>query len=429
MMKRGTQTRRLLFKVLCLGSCCLALAGSLSAREESNRLPRPEIACEGLLPGFQKPPDAAKPWVYWWWLNGYVSKDGIVRDLDAMREHGISGALVFHAGAGKTPKATVFLSPEWRAFFRFAVEEAARRNITIGLNLCGGWNAGGPWVKEEDSVKVLAHGTTKIRGPKKFNDALLFPASNPDSVDRTCHDIAVLAWPVGPDSNLRSDGMLDLADKMDPQGRLKWNVPDGDWRVVRFGWRIPRQGRTKLAGGTRELEIDPLNAKAMDLHFAATAEVVIKDVATYVGKTSRYVHIDSSEIGHPDWTPLLRAEFKRRRGYDPFPYMAGKAGHVVDNAEITERFLEDYERTIGDLMIECYYGRLGELARPYGLGTHSEAAGYHKPTVDALRAMGCNDICMAEYWSRKLPNYAHQLAAIQLHYHDAIKNASSAAHV
>lgn len=136
MMKRGTQTRRLLFKVLCLGSCCLALAGSLSAREESNRLPRPEIACEGLLPGFQKPPDAAKPWVYWWWLNGYVSKDGIVRDLDAMREHGISGALVFHAGAGKTPKATVFLSPEWRAFFRFVNGGPDARRTPAGRFCC-----------------------------------------------------------------------------------------------------------------------------------------------------------------------------------------------------------------------------------------------------------------------------------------------------
>lgn len=109
--------------------------------------------------------------------------------------------------------------------------------------------------------------------------------------------------------------------------------------------------------------------------------------------------------------------------------MAAKAGHVVDNAEVTERFLEDYERTIGDLMIECYYARLGELARPHGLGTHSEAAGYQKPTVDALQAMGCNDICMSKYWSRKSPNYAHQLAEVQLHYHDGIKNASSAAHV
>ena len=381
-----------------------------------------------LAAGFQTPPDSAKIWVYWWWLNGYVSKDGIVHDLDEMNKQGISGALVFHAGGGPTPEKTLFMSPEWRQNFSFAVEEAAKRNITIGLNLCAGWNAGGPWVKPEDGVKVLACGTTNISGPKKFNDLV----ANSASAEPTYHDIAVLAWPVGPDSILRSKGMFDLTDKMDEQGRLKWNVPEGDWRIVRFGWKRPRQGGTKNGGeGKSHPEIDPLDAKVMDKHFAATAGVVIADVKPHVGKTFKYVHIDSGEIGHPDWTPLFREQFKRLRGYDPFGFMAARAGLIVDSAEVTEKFGEDYERTIGDLMIECYYGRLGELARAQGLGTHSEAAGFQKPGVDALRAMGCNDICMSEYWSRVSQDntYIHQLSDAQLRCHDGIKNASSAGHI
>src|SRR5512133_1441197 len=64
--------------------------------------------------GFRNPPDSAKPWTYWWWLNGYVSREGILRDLDEMNRQGIAGVLVFNAGGGPTPKSIPFMSPEWR---------------------------------------------------------------------------------------------------------------------------------------------------------------------------------------------------------------------------------------------------------------------------------------------------------------------------
>ena len=386
----------------------------------------------GLLEkGFSSPAESAKTWVYWWWLNGYVTKDGIERDLDHMKKVGIDGALVFHAGSGQTPESTVFMSTQWRKLFSYAVEQAAKRGITIGMNLCGGWNAGGPWVKEEDGVKKLVYGSAEIAGPNTFGGGL----ESKEVKDETYHDISVLAWPVGADSVLKSTGMVDLTEKTDEGGRLKWEVPKGEWRVIQFGWKIPRAGRTKTTGGKRYLEIDPMSKKAMDNHFASTAGAVIEDVKKYVGTTFKYVHIDSGEIGHPDWTHTFREDFERLRGYDPQGFMAVKAGFVVDSDRVSKLFLEDYDQTVADLMIECYYGYLGELAEPFGLGTHSEAAGYQKPDVDAIKALGVNDICMAEYWSRGWFNekpgedYIHQLSAGALRYHDAIRNAAGAGHV
>jgi hypothetical protein len=141
--------------------------------------------------------------------------------------------------------------------------------------------------------------------------------------------------------------------------------------------------------------------------------------------------MDSSEFGNPNWTQDFRSEFKRLRGYDPFPYMAAKLGQIVDSPRTTHRFLEDYQRTLGDLMATCYYGRLTELGRPYGLRTHSEAAGFQKPDVDAIRALGCSDIVMVENWSRSNEDrsYIHQFYADQLRNHDAVRNGGSAAHV
>jgi hypothetical protein len=138
--------------------------------------------------GFRNPPDAAKPWTYWWWLNGYVTREGIVRDLEEMKRQGIAGVLVFNAGGGPTPKSIAFMSPEWRELFRFASEEAGKRNIAVSVDLCSGWNAGGPWVKAEDAAQALVFSEAHVRGPRVFEETLAVP-SHRDSYYR---DIAVL---------------------------------------------------------------------------------------------------------------------------------------------------------------------------------------------------------------------------------------------
>jgi len=248
-------------------------------------------------------------------------------------------------------------------------------------------------------------------------------------------DIAVLAWrcaelDTAAQGVCRSDTMLDLTNMLKGD-QLTWDAPEGRWTVVRFGHYVHPRAHTKCTGGKRCFEIDPLRRDAMDRHFAATVGLLVEDVQEHVGKTFRYVHIDSGEIGKPDWTPAFQEEFQKRRGYDCWPYLAARAGRVVDTREITDRFYEDYERTLGDLMVENYYRRLAELARRHGLGTHCEAAGYQKPCVDALRALGVNDICMSEFWVRRsTPDdfYIHQLSPQQLHNHDGIKTAAAAAH-
>jgi hypothetical protein len=437
-------------KVFCGAMACLLLATGVRAEtaagtERATRLER----------GFRTPPETARAWCYWWWLNGCVTRDGIVRDLDHMKRQGIGGALVFHAGEGETPFRLKFMSKEWRALFKFAVEEAAKRGIVIGLNLCAGWNAGGPWVKPEEAVQTLGFKVERVRGGKSVNLAIAAP--KPAKMDdlaaklrrdpglaadvttaedhRYYRDIATLAWSVTGDSKAGTsvcckDTFVDLTDRI--QGdQLAWQAPAGDWAIVRFGHFVGARGHTKCTGGNVYLEIDPLRPDTMDRHFAATAGVLIDAVKPHVGKTFQFVHIDSGEVGKPDWTPALREEFRKRRGYDPLPYLAARAGLVVDGRDVTVRFNEDFERTLGDLMVENYYGRLAVLARRQGLGTHSEAAGFQKPCVDALASLGCNDLSMSEFWDRRsdTDNYIHQLTEELARNHDGIKTAAAAAHI
>ena len=84
-----------------------------------------------------------------------------------MRQQGIAGVLLFDAGirTGDAPIGPLFMSEEWRENFRHAVREAARLDMEMSVNLCSGWNAGGPWVTPHDAVKSFVWQETVVEGP------------------------------------------------------------------------------------------------------------------------------------------------------------------------------------------------------------------------------------------------------------------------
>ena len=159
----------------------LLAAGAHSAEEDLRR-------------DFVAPPDAAKPWCYWWWLNGAASKEGISRDFAEMKEQGIAGALLFDAGeAGPdAPRGPHFMSPQWRELYRHAVREAGRLGIELSVNLCSGWNAGGAWVTPQHAAKKLVAAATVLQGPAHVSVSL----PQPEKAEGFYRDIAVLGCPM-----------------------------------------------------------------------------------------------------------------------------------------------------------------------------------------------------------------------------------------
>lgn len=370
---------------------------------------------------FLVPPDDAKPWTYWWWLDSAVSKEGLTKDLEEMKEKGIAGALIFDSGSGghDSPKGPAFMSDEWREYFRHAVREAGRLGIEIGVNLCSGWNAGGTWVEREDAIKAFVWSETQAEGPASFRGNLkqpqllhkdrhyLYVQNDYAFVDEPqdwYRDISVVACPLGDDGIWDTKKAVDLTASTS-DGTLEWAVPDGKWTILRLGYRMT-QARTKMSSSeytsSERLgwEIDPLSARAMDRHFAHTAAILIQDAGSLVGPTLKYLHIDSWEIDQPTWTENFVEEFRTRRGYDPNPYLPALTNRKVGNDELTARFLWDYRRTLADLVADNYYGRLATLAHNHGLGTHCEAAGPDfSQYIDGLECLGTDDIPMAEFWA------------------------------
>ncbi|MEN6537127.1 MAG: glycosyl hydrolase [Bryobacteraceae bacterium] len=141
---------------------------------------------------FHRPPDSARPWVYWFWLDGNVTREGITADLEAMQRVGIGGVVLMEVDAF-IPKGPVrFLTPQWREMFRHALKEAARLNIELSVNNDGGWmGSGGPWVRPEHAMQMTVWSETHVTGPRRFSAILPQPKVN----EGYYRDIAVLAFP------------------------------------------------------------------------------------------------------------------------------------------------------------------------------------------------------------------------------------------
>ena len=122
-----------------------------------------------LAAGFLEPPAEARPLVFWQWINGNVSQEGIRLDLEWMQRIGIGGALMFDIGFSRPPvpqyveKRVGFGTPEWQQAVRFAASEARRLGLLLGAQSSGGWSvSGGPSVQPEQAMKKLVWSETVI---------------------------------------------------------------------------------------------------------------------------------------------------------------------------------------------------------------------------------------------------------------------------
>ena len=142
--------------------------------------------------GFRQPPDSARPQTYWFWMNGHVTRDGITRDLEAMKRVGLGGAFIFDGGT-YLPKGPVdYLSPAWRDLMGHAVREGNRLGLEIGMHNGPGWSSsGGPWITPERSMQQLVWTETTVSGPKRIDIALPQPSAN----EGYYRDAFVLAFP------------------------------------------------------------------------------------------------------------------------------------------------------------------------------------------------------------------------------------------
>jgi len=521
------------------------------------------INAQSLEKGFMNPPDSAKPWVYWFWLNGNLSKNGITADLEAMKRAGIGGVLIMEVDAGTPKGAYVFGSTEWRDLFKFMLQEANRLGLKVNMNNDAGWcGSGGPWMTAEQSMQKIVWTETVVQGGKKYDgnlpkpmavndyygDIMVLAFPTPEGDDKKVSDynpevrcssndtlfvgkklidndikslievskptpenpqlidfifpkpftsrfltirLDKLNWSVNGTLQISDDGIhfetikefngdtptisfefkeqtarwyrvnftqltkveipmnkiaiaevnlsntrinnieqkalflppaktinvpidfqsitskytvqsnqvLNITDKMKSDGTISWDIPQGKWTILRIGHTTTGKFNHPAPEGGLGYECDKLSKDASTMFFNGLIQKLATDSKPLVGKSFVSTHIDSWEVGSQNWTPGFYEEFKKRRGYDPIPYLPVMMGIIIDNQEVSERFLWDLRTTVSEMMLENYVENISRLAHQNGLRLSIEA--YDKCLTDEMTYAGRADEPMAEFWSWK----------------------------
>lgn len=146
---------------------------------------------------FRKPPESARPWVFWYWMQAAVSRDGIRADLKAMKDAGIAGAYLMPIqGAADSPiwsPPVPQMSAAWFGMVRYAMQEADSLGLRLALHDCDGFAlAGGPWIKPERSMQKVVVSRTFLEGGKVVDISL----EQPETLEGYYKDITVVAVPV-----------------------------------------------------------------------------------------------------------------------------------------------------------------------------------------------------------------------------------------
>lgn len=369
---------------------------------------------------FQSPPKDSRPWVYWFWLNGNLTEEGMAADLEAMERVGIGGVLIMEVDQGSPLGPVSFMGEQWRSLFSKMVHKARQLGLEVNMNNDAGWNgSGGPWIKPEESMQKLVWTETTLEGPKTVDVAL----TEPQVVADYYRDICVLAFPTpgsyrienihqkagfaiggaGPaavtelpaEMCIDRGRIIDISSHVGSNGQLHWDVPEGKWTVVRFGHTSTGMHNLPSPASGRGLECDKLSKHGIEAQFNGMMGKLISDVKSDAGSTLVATHIDSWENGSQNWTQRMREEFFLRRGYDIYPFLPVMTGYVIDSLEISERFLWDLRQTINEMVIENYADHLRTLAKPHGLHLTIEA--YGSP-CDHISYAGRADEPMSEFW-------------------------------
>ncbi len=150
--------------------------------------------------------------------------------------------------------------------------------------------------------------------------------------------------------------------------------------------------------GATGLVIDHLDADAAKTHFAHITDQILKSRLSL--DSMRVMFADSIEIDNQtDWTDSFVAEFRKRRGYDPIPYLPVLKGKCFADPQINSRFQHDYQKTVGDLWVDGHYRASKEFLNTYGMQLVAEGGHGGYPRVEPLKAMGVDDIPRGEFWN------------------------------
>ncbi|MGO9491497.1 MAG: glycosyl hydrolase [Terracidiphilus sp.] len=239
--------------VLCLMCAASALLPAQAPAEANGGV---AVRQDELLRGFLDPPNGARPRVWWHWMNGNISTEGVKLDLDWMHRVGIGGVTIFE-GAINTPQVVpqrlIYMTPEWKQAFKTAVSTARSLNMEVAIASSPGWSeTGGPWVPAAQGMKKMVWSATRVEGGKPFSGML----AHPPIVDGTFQNFQV-AGRRAPDGTVTTPPEFYADAEV-----IAYRIPDGDKTQAELNPQVTSSGGdanvAALSGGD-------VNTVALDL--------------------------------------------------------------------------------------------------------------------------------------------------------------------
>lgn len=412
------------FNLLLLGS--LAGGAGPGPRDAPPASPTAP-ASDSLRAGFRNPPRAARPKVYWWWLNGAVDTTRLREELRAIKAAGLGGVDLFEIGVnatnngdGRIPAGPPFLGPESVRAIVGAIREATRLDLEVGLNLASSWNAGGSWTRPEHAAKSLYVSKQRIGAAALAAPVTLaFPElprvdgrGRPLFIERRAdgrpvyhEEVAVLALPAGTSAPLDTAQVLDVSRFFDPKTeRLTWTPPTGDWEIQRYVCANSGEALKLPSPNSRGPIIDHFDSSATRAHFRYFIDRLKPHLGDFRKTALKNLYLASYEATGVVWTGSLLREFQKLHGYSLVKFLPALFGNTPMPAALRARADGDLTRTLSELLINNHYRKGREIANAEGLLLISEAGGPGKPLhnvpVEALKALGSLDVPRGEFWNR-----------------------------
>lgn len=235
-------------RILSLACLCALLLPSISLQARVNDV-------KELAQRFQQPTEEASPWIFWYWMNGAVTKEGITADLEAMKEIGLEGTYLMPI---RDSSRVQFMdncvlqgTPRWWEMVEFSMQEADRLGLKMGMHICDGFAlAGGPWIKPEQSMQKVVYSMTQVKGGLLKNLQLPRPETN----EFYYRDIATFALPLSAVTSeiIRPKVTVSTGEDMQGlvDGSMKFRSTTAAWVQYEFDEPFTAASMTVFPSGT-----------------------------------------------------------------------------------------------------------------------------------------------------------------------------------
>jgi hypothetical protein len=438
-------------KILVFLIASFSIAGNhmISAQDETYKI---------LKIGFENPPNYARPKVYWWCLNGNIDTIRAKQEFLKMKMAGIGGFDLFEIGVPKEdtmiPGGPAFLSDESLKVIKFAVKEAGKLGLEMGLNLASSWNAGGAWTLPENAGKSLYYSEINAKGGFEIQNInvpfpeISFPKASliggtgkpmipfqSDGKPVYYEEVAVLAIPANTNRSMPdTTKIINISGFFNPEIELLiWKVPPGNWRILRYVCSNSGQQLVLPSPNSAGLTIDHFDSTAVRIHLMHFINSLKPVLGDFRNTALKSFYLASYEARGFVWTSSLPAEFKKVNGYDIYKFLPSFFDPELFDKVTTQRIQTDFKKTLSELMINNLYKTAKKICNNYGLKINCEAGGpgyplYNGP-AEPLKALGALDIPRGEFWVNHSRYYPDDNGKDSIDILRVVKEVAAASHI